>query len=337
MIYNRLLTLYKKCRNTDKTPLEDFTTEILVGILDGNAELLDKFVNNVLKVDGYGFSIESQVKYTLENDINCIIDMVVSNEENICFIENKIHSGEGKRQLERYTKVLNEIHSIQTKNIFLRYCTKNYDPKEITNVNFLQYRWSDIYNFLEEYQGEMVDEYLEFLRGEGMASAGAFNYEDLIVMKNLTSTITKMDECLDNTKDILMKEFGKPYERDYERLKEIIKNEEYTMWSNDIVAGEKSYISLGFTISDGGDSSMITPFLHVDFCIYKENTKYEKVKEHLEELEKEFTENYSDNDKVLLSYEKPLVDFLSLENQVDNITKWFGERIFDVKKIVENI
>lgn len=43
------------------------------------------------------------------------------------------------------------------------------------------------------------------------------------------------------------------------------------------------------------------------------------------------------NDKVLLSYEKPLVDFLSLENQVDNITKWFGERIFDVKKIVENI
>lgn len=337
MIYNRLLTLYKKRRNTNKTPLEDFTTEILVGILEGNAELLDKFVNNVLKVDGDGFSIESQVKYTFENDINCIIDMVVSNEENICFIENKIHSGEGKRQLERYTKVLSEIHSIQAKNIFLRYCTKNYEPKEITNVNFLQYRWSDIYNFLEEYQGEMVDEYLEFLRGEGMASAGDFNYEDLIVMKNITSTITKMDECLDNTKDILIKEFGKPYERDYERLKEIVKNEEYTMWSNDIVAGEKSYISLGFTISDGGDSSIITPFLHVDFCIYKENTKYEKVKEYLEELEKEFTENYSDNDKVLLSYEKPLVDFLSLENQVDNITKWFGERIFDVKKIVENI
>ena len=44
MIYNRLLTLYKKCRNTDKTPLEDFTTEILVGILDGNAELLSLLI-----------------------------------------------------------------------------------------------------------------------------------------------------------------------------------------------------------------------------------------------------------------------------------------------------
>ena len=242
MIYNRLLELYKKNRASEKTPLEDFITEILVGVLENDNELLDSFVNNILEIEGTGFSIESQVKYNLDNDINCIIDIVVRNDENICFIENKVHSSEGERQLERYTKVLNELNNIQGKNVFLRYCTKFYDLKNIEDIDFLQYRWSNVYKFLEEYESEMIDEYLKFLRGEGMASAGDFNYEDLIVMKKINSTIAKMDECLDNVKDTLIKEFGKPYERDYERLKQIVKDEEYTMWTNGIIEGCKSYV-----------------------------------------------------------------------------------------------
>ena len=100
MIYNRLLELYKKNRASEKTPLEDFITEILVGVLENDNELLDSFVNNILEIEGTGFSIESQVKYNLDNDINCIIDIVVSNDENICFIENKVHSSEGKDSLK---------------------------------------------------------------------------------------------------------------------------------------------------------------------------------------------------------------------------------------------
>ena len=51
MIYNRLLELYKKNRASEKTPLEDFITEILVGVLENDNELLDSFVNNLkLKV-----------------------------------------------------------------------------------------------------------------------------------------------------------------------------------------------------------------------------------------------------------------------------------------------
>lgn len=337
MIYNRLLELYKKNRASEKTPLEDFITEILVGVLENDNELLDSFVNNILEIEGTGFSIESQVKYNLDNDINCIIDIVVRNDENICFIENKVHSSEGERQLERYSKVLNEIHSFQGKNMFLRYCTKFYDPKNIDNIDFLQYRWSNVYRFLEEYKSELIYEYLEFLRGEGMAGSGDFNYEDLIVMKKINSTIAKMDECLDNVKDTLIKEFGKPYERDYERLKQIVKDEEYTMWTNGIIEGCKSYVSLGFTFLDEVNSSTMIPFLHVDLCVYLNNPKYNRVKEQMIELEKSFNQNYSDDNKILLSYEKPLVDFISLENQMDSITGWFRDRIIDVKGIVNNI
>lgn len=211
MIYSRLLSLYKKNRDSQKTPLEDFTTELLVGVLEEDSEMLDDFVNNILKIQGEGFSIESQVRYNLDSDTNCIIDIVVKNKETICFVENKVHSGEGDRQLERYTKVLKEIEQNEGKNIILRYCTKYYDPKEIQDINFQQYRWSNVYSFLEVYsEDRLVEEYLEFLRSEGMASAGDFNYEDLIVMNRVNSTIAKMDECLDNVRETLIKEFGRP-------------------------------------------------------------------------------------------------------------------------------
>lgn len=100
MVFNRLLSLYKKNEDSNKTPLEDSTTEILVGILEKDSDLLDNFVNNILKIDGTGFSIESQVKYNLEDDINCIIDIVLSNEESICFIENKSIHQKGKGSLK---------------------------------------------------------------------------------------------------------------------------------------------------------------------------------------------------------------------------------------------
>lgn len=147
-IYNRLLSLYKKNGSLNKTPLEDYTTELLVGLLEDNQAMLDDFANSVLKIEGEGFNIESQNKYILPGDINCIIDMVVTNKDSICFIENKVNASEGERQLERYAAVLRNIKSKENKEIYLRHCTKYYDKKEIKNFQFKQYRWSDVYKFL---------------------------------------------------------------------------------------------------------------------------------------------------------------------------------------------
>lgn len=337
MIYNRLLSLYKRQKNSNKTPLEDFTTEIFVGVLEENQELLDKYVNEILKIDGSNYSINSQVKYSLCDEKDCIIDMVIKNEDTICFVENKVNSLEGDRQLERYSKLLKVIKQNEGKKIYLRYCTKFYDKKELDDINFIQYRWSDIYRFLEEYTEEnnFIEEYLEFLEEEGMSSAGDFNYQDLIVMSTINSTIAKMDECLDNVKDTLINNFGKPYERDSERLKEIVKSETYKMWVNDIIGDCGSRIDVGFTLESGLETQ--APFLSVDLFVYPNNNKYEYIISKQEELESLFDINYSDDDRILFSFEKPLCDFITKESQINLMCDWFNEKINKVKKTIESI
>lgn len=337
MIYNRLLSLYKRQKNTNKTPLEDFTTEILVGILEKDQELLDKYVNEILKIDGSNYNIYSQVKYSLLNEKDCIIDIVIKNENTICFIENKVNSLEGERQLERYSKLLKIIKQNEDKSVYLRYCTRFYDQKNLEDINFMQYRWSDVYNFLDENMenNNLIEEYLEFLKEEGMSSAGEFDYQDLIVMSTINSSIAKMDECLDNVKDTLINCFGKPYERDNERLKEIAKSEAYKMWVNDIIGDKNSRIDVGFTLQNRLETQ--APFLSVDLVVDSNNNKYEYIISKKEELENLFDVNYSDDDRILFSFEKSLCEFITKEQQITLICDWFNEKINKVKSIIDSI
>ena len=58
--------------------------------------------------------------------------MVFYNKKVTCFVENKVDSKEGYKQLERYASVLsNIIEGNPTQKVYLRYCTKNSDLKEI--------------------------------------------------------------------------------------------------------------------------------------------------------------------------------------------------------------
>ena len=123
---NNLFKLY--LRNTSKTPLEDFTTEAFAGILKYDPIIKNEFIRVFLKIPQGEYQIKTQVKYDLENDMNCIVDLVFENEDIICFIENKVNSKEGYRQLERYSKVL-DIYNLENKKTYLRYCTKYYDNK----------------------------------------------------------------------------------------------------------------------------------------------------------------------------------------------------------------
>jgi len=339
-IYERLLSLYSKSGGGNKTPLEDFTTELLVGTLEKDKEVLDKYVNDVLKVDGAGFSIKSQGRYYLDDDINCIVDIVIENDEHVCFVENKVNSCEGERQLERYTKVLNNINKEQGKEIHLRYCTKYYDLKENNfNIDFEQFRWCDIYKYLEQFgeENKLIEEFLIFLRGEDMASAGTFNYEDLMTMKTIYSTIAKMNECLDNIKPKLTETFGKPYERDFERLKEIPCYNAYNMWSENIMGEEGfSTVIVGFFFDDG-EESIGLPFAQVNLKVSSNNNKYEAIKNKENEAKEIFDTNYSTSNIFEYSFRKPLSDFISSEKQTEEICEWFEDKINKVKDFISNI
>lgn len=302
--------------------------------METDNEWLDEFVNNVLLIEGKGFSIRSQVKYYLEEDKNCIIDIVINNENTICFIENKVDSSEGERQLERYSKVLNNIKQSESKKVYLRYCTKYYDKKEICNVDFLQYRWRDTYRFFEKYKNKKnIEEYLEFLRSESMDSAGDFNFQDLIVMSEVNATISKMDECIEMVKPKLTETFGKPYEYDFERVKQVCKNNQYVMWSKNI-AGDNGYseITVGFKFWDNK-----VPVMIVFISIENDNSEFEKIKKmYTKELENIF-DYYNYDDNIYYSFEKPVSDIISSENQNEEICKWFAEKINVINELKQTI
>ena len=145
-------------------PLENFTTEVFAGILTSYRDIRVDFIANVLKL-GVGIDfphVETQGFYELTgDDPNCLIDLILKNADSVCFIENKINTGEGYKQLERYAKV-QEIH-YSSSNKYLYYCTKYKEPKS-------HYIWEDVLNLMLKYQTyPQIQDFIEFLTHEVMA------------------------------------------------------------------------------------------------------------------------------------------------------------------------
>ena len=56
-IYSRLLKLYRKNKDSGKIPLEDYTTEILVDLLQKNKDIRSHFVTEILEIQEENFKI----------------------------------------------------------------------------------------------------------------------------------------------------------------------------------------------------------------------------------------------------------------------------------------
>lgn len=331
--YIRLLKLYKKNKDSGKTPLEDYTTEIIVGLLKSNNYMLDDFVNDILEISGDSFRIESQRKFYLKNDIDCIVDIVIENEDIICFLENKVNSTEGNRQLERYGKVLDSIFKEEKKNIYLRYCTKYYDKKNINNIDFKQFRWMDVYRFLKKYEEcEIVKEILEFMRSEEMSSAGEFDFQDMIVLSNINYTFSKINECFDNVRVIFKEILG--ISKQTSTIRQINESNGFWLWMESVFGKGYSEIYVGFSISE--NEGKVIPRLMVGIKCKKNNDKFNKFNEIINREDSIFDYKYLGDDASNAWFEESISKFLSSKNQLDEIQEWFCERIEEINDFRKN-
>lgn len=207
-MFNNLYKLFKN--SSHKTPLEDFTTEGFANILKMFPEIRDAFCINFLQLPADNYSIETQYYQALNTeDPNCRVDLVIIGERHVCFIENKVESSEGFRQLLRYISALKKHHSDKKK--YLRYCTKYADPKKIEadSICFDQFRWYQIAKFLKTYEENLlVKSYLEFLNVNKMSQDNTLKSENLITMENLRKTIEIAESHIDNSKDLFVEKFG---------------------------------------------------------------------------------------------------------------------------------
>lgn len=190
-----------------KTPLEDFTTEGFSGILKQNVNILKAFLL-WLELPEDNYMVSTQVKYALEDDDNCIVDMVLEGESTVCFIENKVNSKEGYRQIERYAKVLDLL---EKKNKYLKYCTKRVDTKPYKYHNFHQFRWYEIANWLEKYFPKVgiVNDYLKFLKKHQMTKNTSITTDTVISMNKFLQTYEAIDFHVKNAVPVFMDYFPK--------------------------------------------------------------------------------------------------------------------------------
>lgn len=206
-MFNQILRLISK--NTNRTPIEDYTTELFVGTLNNDNELKRRFCKDFLRLESNDFTINTQVFYPQENSANCIIDVVIKGENEVCFMENKVNSKEGKLQLDRYSIILNELKNTGVKTKLV-YCTKNSDPKTFDQHSFFQFKWHDVSEFFKRNSDEKITNlFINFLKQNNMSIDMTLRGVHLTTLENANNIFSLIDRNIDNVKSEFASTFGK--------------------------------------------------------------------------------------------------------------------------------
>jgi len=306
-----------------KTPLEDFTTETLAGILDNNTALCNDFVNVVLNIPGSDFSVYTQQTYLLNDDNcpDCRVDLVIESDEVICFVEIKVESKEGYIQLERYSRVLDSLDPNKRK--YLKYCTKYYDLKETVAHDFHQFRWAEVSKFFKvRNSSAIIDEYLKFLKKHDMSDDMNFQLNDLLSLQQINPVISLMDRYLDKLRPLLSKSFGDKF-KEPSNLKQIKKFSRYVFLAENICGNGYSEMGAGFSL---GDVPKLTVWIWIG-------------SNDVSGLFKKSTEGIGDsidtNHENWIGLNKSLSDFLSSDNMESDIEKWFDSSFKEIRSFIK--
>lgn len=313
-LLNQLLKLYKKHRTN--TPLEDFTTEALVGVLNIEQEVKQAFIEDFLHLKIQDYHIKSQVKYSLKDDTDCIVDLVIEGENNICFIENKVNSNEGYRQIERYGKVLDNY----SKNGFqtsLIYCTKYPEKKEYGLHNFKQIHWHQIAKFLKKYNSNnLVQEFIIFLTTNDMALDTTMNTKNYLTIENIQNTLNILNSYLEKEKPVFEETFiTETKVSDGRTMSQILNHNRLIYYYKDIIAnGGWSEIKYGILLNE--------PSIYVGIYVDKSNYDFDNLREALNETKVPF-EIHEYNKGISFLLKKSISRYLNDENGELEISEWY--------------
>ncbi|MNJ85847.1 hypothetical protein D3C87_33270 [compost metagenome] len=329
---NNLYRLYKS--NRLKSPLEDFTTEVFAGILKFDPSLLNDFCVDFLGLQKEPFVLRTQVKYPLKNDIDCIVDMVIESQNQVCFIENKVDSKEGFRQLERYSKVLDKLQS-QGKSTYLVFCTKNAEEKTITEHQFKQIRWFQVAKFVEKHPSESAikKDFLLFLKLKKMSQDLTITKTNTFVTENIFETIHLINGHLDRIKPSFEKAFNKNGAKkisDGFNITQILKHKRLIYYFKEILGNTPdgwSEIKYGFQLN--------SLKIYCGIWIDHQNSKHNDLKQHILKNESVFGLIDLPNG-FALELSESLATYLDDPDGDERILNWFKEAFGKFQKLIED-
>lgn len=197
-----------------KSHMEDFTTELLVGMLQKSSELKEKFIKYII-----GGKLDWDISINQENLSDWIIetqhtilngqrpDIVIKNEvgEVKFFIEHKIDSVpyfEG--QLTPYSEEINSIKE----GVGLILLTKYYAPVDNEDVAcpFRTVWWRDLFDFFDkvklvnEIEKDYLREFKQYLKDNKMDLRKKFEPADVSSLVRIQELFTIMDKVIGSSK-----------------------------------------------------------------------------------------------------------------------------------------
>lgn len=305
------------------TPLEDFSTEALAGILRMDVVFFERYCNLLtLPVDSY--CMVTQKFYFLEGTTDCIVDLVLIGQENICFIENKVHSSEGWEQLARYSLALSKYYPNHKK--FLRYCTKFQDPKSITDHQFLQITWREIGKLIQKGDANHTLDFKNFLSFHHMADNYTIDLNYLLTMQNLRDTLDMTRFHVEHVKNDFCTVFTHAELVAQTKLRDITLHDRFGYLFKNILNDAESWTELLYSIYFG-DMQLCTQIF-----INKQNTNCLAIVARAKAFDKfDFLEHES-GWSILLT--KKLADLLNDMESDKAIKLWFYESFLVFAKFI---
>ncbi len=318
--YERLINLYKYSKSI--TPLEDFSTEILTGILEMYPDVLNAFVQKILNLEEGEYIPYSQKHYSHSKDKSVFIDLVFESTDTICFLENKVESSEGENQLSRYSTVLDAFSSY--KNTHLRYCTKYFDLKDESQHDFQQFRWSDIANLLLDFKDKpQIYDFYNFLKKYKMANNLEITAKELFLFENLPDTLSVLEELLEKIRPAFVSKFGEPSNPDYSG--QMRKQSRYAFYKKGIFGDASNDMGAGIKFSD-------KPSAYIWLWTAKVNTKSRVFNELIYSHSKLF-DNVSDE---YFDFKQDLSSFLASSKPVEELENWFMNKFQIIEDFIKN-
>jgi len=288
-MFNKLLKLYKS--NSLKTPLEDFTTELFVGVLNYDLSLKERFFEIFLNTKSTDLKIHTQK-------------------------HNKVNSKEGYKQLERYSLVLDKFHQKGYKTK-LMYCSKILEKKEIVEHNFEQFTWHNLSQFIKSNSTEKLStQFRTYLKQNNMSTDMTIKSNDLVTLENITKVFNLMNRNLENVYSDFSKRF--PKARDLRKgshlRNQMFEQNRFCIMSNPIIEGSGwSEILYGFDFNGTLVVQIYLDSKNKNFSDF--NSFYSKNSD----FSYETFENYG----ARVYLEKNIGDYLNNENSESEIKKWY--------------
>ncbi|MBD2163921.1 PD-(D/E)XK nuclease family protein [Calothrix membranacea FACHB-236] len=336
-------------------PLEDFFTEIVAYFFSLNKDILISWLkqNSIITDENYtNIKISTQQEYkrlpnhTQDSRPDIVVELSNSVNTHIIFIESKIGSVEGEDQLKRYAEILYHQENFTDRSLI--YITREYEQKnhsEIlhsdlsSKVKFHQLRWYQFYSFLSK---RIIDtfakEILMFMEVNRMAHTNQLSSLDILTMINFNKTLNFMESTLsDEVSDKFKQTFGGVTKgaaslTQYENKSRYIIYRQFYGWH--------FWCSLGY-FDLNPDTFTQYPYLGIRLEVSPTYVKRPEIIIAMQEIvEKNSTEwthhHLYTKDWSSIFYRKSLQDFLSDENHVSSIKKYFFKSIEVLKEVQKN-